>query len=125
MEPSSLDTALFAAFRAAVRARIERDLAEETAKADALRARVLPLLHAAVAEARARGELGDAIVFGSFASGMPDDESDVDLLVEDCADPMRLAGAISLAIDRDVHVIAAESAPESLLARARADGARV
>jgi len=112
------DPLLLAAFRAAVRARIARQLEHERREAERFRESVLPCLRAAVAVARARGWCGDVRLIGSFAWGLPRPDSDVDLVVEDCAEPDRLAAQIGRACGRDVHVIPARAAPKSLRERA-------
>lgn len=115
----------WADFRAAVRANIERQLARETAESDARRIDVVTWLRSELVDARSDGEVGQAWLFGSFAWGQPGERSDVDVLVEDCPEPFRLAARISAAFDRDAHVIQRESAPESILQRVLAEGVRL
>jgi predicted nucleotidyltransferase len=108
--------------RAAIRARFERDVATERARAEALRAEVVPAAASAVAAARVAGQCDRAWLFGSFAWGLPEERSDVDLLVEGCEEPFRLASVVGEACGRDVHVVALETAPEALRERALRDG---
>ena len=110
------------AFRAAIRTKIERDLERERDASVALRAQVLPAVKRGLAEARVEGLCARAWLFGSFAWGDPGARSDVDLIVEGCADPFLLAAVVGRACERDVHVIPLEAAPESLRRRALAEG---
>lgn len=112
------DPLLLTAFRAAVRARIAHQLEHERREAERLRESVLPCLRAAVAVARASGRCGNVRLIGSFAWGLPRTDSDIDLVVEGCPEPDRLAAGIGRACLRDVHVIPAEAAQESLRQRA-------
>jgi predicted nucleotidyltransferase len=118
----SADRELLAAFRRRIVAGIEEDLRREEAEAEARRAQVIPAVARIVAAARAAQRCGRAWLFGSFAWGHPGERSDIDLLVEDCADPDTLAADIWRAVERPVHVIAADRAEPSLLERALADG---
>jgi predicted nucleotidyltransferase len=118
----SAEGELLAAFRRRIVAGIEEDLRREDAEAEARRAQVIPVVASIVAAARAAQTCGRAWLFGSFAWGRPEERSDVDLLVEDCADPAALAADIWRAVERPVHVIAADRAERSLLERALADG---
>lgn len=108
--------------RSVIRARFERDVAEERARGDALHRAVVPRVEAAVAAARADGDCARAWLIGSFAWGSPVNGSDVDLVVEGCAEPFRLASRVTAACGRDVHVIELEAAPKSLRERALLDG---
>lgn len=105
-----------------VRAKIERDLASEDAAAEALRAEVLPRLRVAVETARADGLCTSVVLFGSYAWGRPGERSDIDLLVEGAPDPFVLAGRISAEVGLEVHAIARERAPATLVDRAVAEG---
>jgi len=120
--PSSPDPELLAAFRRTIRLRIERELAIEASAGEQLRAELLPMLRTAVAAARAEGLATHMILFGSFAAGVPNEQSDVDLLVDGCANPLRLSAVVGAAIGREVHAVTRESAPPSLLARVEAEG---
>jgi predicted nucleotidyltransferase len=113
---------LAAEMRRRVLAGIHADLEREHAESERLRSHVVPIVAAMVRAARARGECGRAWLFGSFAWGRPASRSDVDLLVEDCAAPDRLAAEIWRAVDRPVHVLVAARAPESLLERVQLEG---
>ena len=113
---------LLRAFGERVRRNIARELEREDALSKELKARIVPLVRGAVAEARGRGECGRAWLFGSFAWGDPQPGSDVDVMVGDCADPDALAVVIMRATDRMVHVVPIESAPESLKARVLGEG---
>jgi predicted nucleotidyltransferase len=117
-----MDRALLAAFRRRVVAVIEEDLAREEAAAECRRAVVLPAVSKAVAEARAAGDCRRVWLFGSFAWGEPGERSDVDLLVEGCADPDALAAAVWRVADRPVHVVELERAPATLVERALREG---
>lgn len=108
--------------RSAIRARFERDVAAERERAEALRADVVPQVESAVAAARAEGRCARAWLFGSYAWGSPDDDSDVDLLVEGCDDPFRLASRVTTACGRDAHVVELELAPAALRERVLRDG---
>jgi predicted nucleotidyltransferase len=117
-----VDPELLPAFRRRVLEVIQADLDREAAEAEALRAELLPKVGEAVRAARAGGRCGRVWLFGSFAWGRPGGRSDVDLLVEGCADPDALAAEIWRAVDRPVHVLQAPEAPESLVERARREG---
>ena len=116
------DPDLVRTFGRAVRAHFEEELAKERGQAEVRRAAVLPCVHAAIERARADGLCGGAWLFGSYAWGEPGERSDVDLLVEDCADPFMVASLIGRACGRDVHVIEMSEAPPSLKERVHADG---
>lgn len=109
-------------FRDAVRRQIEADLETEQRTAEALRAEVIPQLEAAIASARAARTAGRAWLFGSFAWGEPRAESDIDVLVEWCADPDALAADIGRATGRAAHVVELAHAPATLRARVLAEG---
>jgi predicted nucleotidyltransferase len=108
--------------RSVIRARFERDVVEEGARGAALQRAVLPGVEAAIAAARAEGACARAWLIGSYTWGVPAERSDVDLVVEGCGDPFRLAGRVSAACGRDVHVIDLETAPPTLRERAVRDG---
>ena len=112
----------WADFRNAVRDRIAADLEREALDAQGRRSVLLPSLDRAMAEARNQGLVGRAWLFGSFAWGEPQEQSDIDLLVEGCDDPFRLAASVSMACNRDVHAIPFDRAPQSLLDRVLSDG---
>jgi predicted nucleotidyltransferase len=92
------------------------------AHAEALRAAVVPRVELAVASARAEGRCLQAWLFGSDAWGLPEEKSDVDLLVAGCREPSRLASLVAGACGRDVHVVELESAPGALRERVLRDG---
>ena len=116
------DPDLVRAFGRAVRAHFEEELAKERGQAEVRRAAVLPRVHAAIERARADGLCGGAWLFGSYAWGEPGERSDVDLLVEDCADTFMVASLLGRACGRDVHVIEMSEAPPSLKERVHVDG---
>lgn len=116
------DPELVRAFGRAVRAHFEKEIAKEHEQAEARRAAVLPKVRAALEQARADGLCGGAWLFGSYAWGEPGERSDVDLLVEGCADPFVVASLVGRACGLDVHVIAMSGAPPSLKERALAEG---
>jgi len=120
--PPPLAEPTWSDFRAAVRAQLGRQLEAEAAEAEALRARILPVVREAVQHARAAGEVGRVWLFGSFAWGQPDERSDVDLLVEACPDPFGLAAELWSGCGRPVHAVPLEGAPASLVERARSLG---
>jgi predicted nucleotidyltransferase len=122
MDPRRPDPDLVRAFGRAVRAHFEDEVAKERAQASARRVAVLPDVRAGLARARAAGLCTKAWLFGSYAWGEPGERSDIDLLVEDCADPMMVASLVGRACGLDVHVIDLSEAPESLRERVRADG---
>ena len=101
---------------------IEADLRREEAEESALRTEVTATTSALIADARRRGVCGQAWLFGSFAWGRPEPRSDVDVLVEGCADPDALAAELWQATGRPAHVIEREKAPASLLERVYQDG---
>lgn len=105
-----------------MRAGLARQLAREAEASRALVAEVVPKVARAVSEARAHGLCQRVWLFGSFAWGEPGERSDVDLLVEGASEPFRLASLVSVACDRDAHVIELDRAPESLRERAQRDG---
>jgi len=116
------DPDLVRAFGRAVRAHFEKELAKERGQAEARRAAVVPRVHAALERARADGLCGGAWLFGSYAWGEPGERSDVDLLVEDCADTFMVASLVGRGCERDVHVIEMSEAPPSLKERVHKDG---
>lgn len=116
------DAELLRAFRAAVRATVERELENERRDAEARRARVLPEVLRAVTECRSRGLCGRAWLFGSYAWGNPNERSDVDLLVEDCDDAVRMASTVMSACGLLCHVVEREAAPPTLVERALQEG---
>jgi predicted nucleotidyltransferase len=122
MDPRRPDPDLVRAFGRAVRAHFEDEVAKEREQAAARRAAVLPDVRAGLARARAEGLCGKAWLFGSYAWGEPGERSDVDLLVEGCADPIMVASLVGRACGLDVHVIDKSEAPPSLLERVQSDG---
>lgn len=116
------DAELLRAFRDKVRAQIIQALEEERAQAEDLRARVVPSVQRALLEARDETLCGRAWLFGSYAWGQPGARSDVDLLVEACPDPDRLAAAVARRTGTEVHVVPLEDAPEALRVRAQEEG---
>lgn len=112
----------FSVFRARVIEKIQADLVREQAAADALRAEMGPRIAASVRTARQAGLCGRAWLFGSFSWGNPTANSDVDLLVEGCTSPDGLAGRLWMELERPVHVVQLESAPQSLVERALGEG---
>ena len=116
------DPDLVRAFGRAVRAHFEEELAKERGQAEVRRAAVLPGVRAALERARTEGLCGDAWLFGSYAWGEPGERSDIDLLVDRCADPFMVASLVGRACGRDVHVIEMSEAPPSLKMRVREDG---
>jgi len=116
------DPDLVRAFGRAMRAHFEEELAREREQAGARCAAVLPLVRAAIERARAEGLCGGAWLFGSYAWGEPGERSDIDLLVENCADPFVVASLVGRACGRDVHVIEMSEAPASLKERVRENG---
>lgn len=101
---------------------IESDLAREAEQAEVLRNIVVPVVVEALAKARREGRCERAWLFGSFAWGRPNERSDIDLLVEGCDDPDALAAEVWRRVERAVHVVALERAPESLVRRVLAEG---
>ena len=116
------DPDLVRAFGRAVREHFAEELAKEREQAEARRAAVLPEIRAALERARADGLCAGAWLFGSYAWGEPGERSDIDLLVENCADPFVVASLVGRTCRRDVHVIAMSEAPASLRERVRAEG---
>jgi predicted nucleotidyltransferase len=112
----------FGTFRRRVIEGIEADLAREKEQAEALRASVVPAVAKRVAAARYEGRCARAWLFGSFAWGDPTERSDVDLLVERCAEPDAFAAEVWRHIDRAVHVVEIERAPASLVERVLESG---
>jgi predicted nucleotidyltransferase len=122
MLPRLPDPELVRAFGRAVRAHFEKEVAQEREQAEARRAAVLPKVRAALARARTEGLCGGAWLFGSYAWGEPGERSDVDLLVEGCADPIAVASLVGRGCGLDVHVIRMSDAPASLRERVRDEG---
>lgn len=116
---------LLRAFRDAVRKKIARDLDAERQRAESLRKRVVPAAEKAIGEARRQGLCSSAWIFGSYAWGEPLESSDLDLMVEGCADPDGLAAMVARETGTNVHVVTAESAPEGLRERVLGTGARL
>lgn len=112
----------WATFRQRVLEVIEEDLAREDAETEALRADVVGRAAEVLAAARAEGRCGKAWLFGSFAWGRPGKRSDVDVLVEDCAEPDALAADLWRGTERPAHVVQRERAPAELAERVLADG---
>lgn len=122
---SPSDDPLLRAFARRVRETVARDLERERAESELLRQTVLPKVRDGIAEARARGDCGEAWLFGSFAWGQPGERSDLDLLVSGCSDPDALAGRLWRACGRAVHVIDRAHAPPALVQRVLAEGLRL
>lgn len=101
---------------------IEADLAREKEQAEALRASVVLAVAERVALARREGRCARAWLFGSFAWGEPTEGSDVDILVEGCADPDGFAAEVWRHVERAVHVVELERAPASLVERVLESG---
>lgn len=123
MLAAGIDPELLAAFREAVRAKIRRDLADEAARSQELRDRIVPLVRQAIETARAAGHCRRAWLYGSFAGGswgQPGPRSDVDLLIE--GDDETVARFVSRVASRELHVLALDRAPPSLVERAMAEG---
>jgi predicted nucleotidyltransferase len=120
--PRLPDPELVRAFGRAVRAHFEEEVAKEREQAEARRAAVLPKVRAALERARVEGLCTGAWLFGSYAWGEPGERSDVDLLVEGCADPIAVASVVGRGCGLDVHVIRMPDAPPSLTERARDEG---
>jgi len=74
-----------------------------------------------IADARS-GLLGRAWLFGSFAWGMHEPQSDVDLLVERASDSFAVASFVGGRSNRQVHVVSIEGAPESVKTRVLEEG---
>ncbi|MBI5480602.1 MAG: nucleotidyltransferase domain-containing protein [Deltaproteobacteria bacterium] len=123
--PGDLDPELLRAFREAVRAKIARDLAGEDAAAAERKQRVRAAVERGLAQARGEGLLRAAWLFGSYAWGQPGERSDVDLLVEGCRDPLRVASVVGRITGTEVHVVCVEDAPESLRERALTEGVKL
>jgi len=113
---------LVQAFRRRVRHVVEEELEREGADAERLRRQVVPAASQAVAHARAAGRCGRAWLFGSFAWGGATSRSDVDVLVEHCADPDELAAELWRVCDRPVHVVELDKAPATLRERVLREG---
>lgn len=122
MASASLDPELLLAMRCAARAEAERQLREEGRLAAALRERLMSRLRPVIDDLRSSGLLRGAWIFGSYAWGTPTEASDVDLLIESDRDALYIATEVSRAIGLDVHALARDSAPTTLLARISAEG---
>ena len=118
-----IDGTLLSAFREAVRAKIRRDLRDEERSAEALQARVVPLVRQEVEGARAEGVCRRAWLFGSFSWGRPTDHSDVDLLIE--GDEEEVGARVASACRREVHAVGFDRAPTALRERVLAEGTPV
>lgn len=117
-----IDTELLRAFRAAICAKIEREIAREQQTAERLRSDVLPGLRCGVQRARDEGLCQGAWLIGSYAWGTPTERSDVDLVVEEARDLTRIASLVGEQVRRHVHVIALAAASEELRRRALSSG---
>ena len=122
MSPRLPDPDLVRAFARAVRAHFEEEVAKDREQAEARRTTVLPGVRSAIERARAEGMCDEVWLFGSYAWGEPGARSDVDLLVDGCADPFVVASLVGRACGLDVHVIDMSDAPASLKERVRKDG---
>jgi predicted nucleotidyltransferase len=122
MSPEMPDPDLLRAFGRAVRAHFEDEVANERKQAEARREAVLPVVRSAIGRARAEGLCGDVWLFGSYAWGEPGERSDIDLLVDGCADQFVVASVVGRACGLDVHVIVLSEAPLSLKERVRENG---
>lgn len=116
------DPELIEAFGRAVRRNFAEQVAREEAEAEARREKVVPIVRQAVERARREGACRSAWLFGSYAWGRPGGRSDVDILAEDCPDPILVASIVGRACSLDVHVIDAKDAPASLRDRVMAEG---
>jgi hypothetical protein len=116
------DPQLVRAFRRAVLRHFEEQIAREGEEAEARRAAVVPLVRQSIARARDEGLCRSAWLFGSYAWGRPGERSDVDILVDDCLDPFRVASLVARACGCDAHVVDWSDAPESLRLRVSAEG---
>lgn len=119
---ASPDSDLIADFAAAVRQRIVTDVEREEREASARRAAMLARLGPAVEAARSATDAGRVWLFGSYAWGYPDAQSDVDLLVENLRAPDLFAYLVSKACDVQVHAVSLEGAPATLVERATFEG---
>jgi predicted nucleotidyltransferase len=117
-----LDPELVQAMRRAVRAEVERQLADEDRRANELRESVMSRLPATLARLRERGLLERAWIFGSYAWGTPTEQSDLDLLIESDRDALEIATLVSAELRIDVHAIDRRRAPQSLVARVDGEG---
>jgi predicted nucleotidyltransferase len=116
------DPELVRAFGRAVRRNFAEQIAREEAEAETRRQRVVPVVRQAIERARNEGACGRAWLFGSYAWDRPGERSDVDILVENCPDPILVASIVGRACSLDVHVIDTREAPASLRDRAVAQG---
>ncbi len=85
--------------------------------AAALRADVVPQLRAVIGQARRDGSIeGGVWLIGSFAHGEPRPGSDIDLVVDQCADRIGLSASLAVALGRDIHIITRASAHPLIVA---------
>jgi len=119
---SELHAPLFGAFRRRVDACIAQQLQREEGRAETLRGAVLQAVREGVAQARRQGCRARIWVFGSFAWGRPAVRSDVDLLVETQSEVERVAQAVAAHCSRPLHVLAADRADRTLMARVMTEG---
>ena len=122
LTPQLPDPELVKAFHRTVRRHFAEQIAREREAAELRRVTVVPLVRQAVARARQEGRCKRAWLFGSYAWGEPGERSDVDILVEGCADPIAIASLVGRAYGRDVHVIDWADAPDSLRRRVSDEG---
>jgi predicted nucleotidyltransferase len=105
---------------AGLRRREERWRATARSRAEALRAR-LPVARRILVEIHGARKV---TLFGSLASGVPREQSDVDLAVEGLRPEAYFAclAEVTTALGCTVDLVRTESAPSSLLARIAAEG---
>jgi predicted nucleotidyltransferase len=120
--PAEIDPALLRAFRAAICAKIEREIAREQQTAERLRSEVLPRLRRGVERARDEGLCQGAWLIGSYAWGTPTERSDVDIVLEKAGDLTRIASLVGEEVRCQVHVIPLGAASEELRQRAISSG---
>jgi len=111
----------WADFRRAVRAQIARELAAERAAAAERTVTMRRQLADGVAAARARGARGDIWLFGSYARGTPEEQSDVDIAYRD-VDVDVLATSLERFVKLPIHYIDLATAAPSLTAHIAAEG---
>lgn len=109
-------------FRRRVDDVIGDDLRREREAGERVRRDVLGPLGRSVAELCEAGHIGRAWLFGSFAWGTPNEQSDVDVLVEGVQDHDRVSEVLEKACKRMVHLVDFERADESLRRRVLAKG---
>lgn len=112
----------FADYALAVRTRMAEQVSRERGENQARRAQMMQKLLPAVKAAREATGSGRVWLFGSFAWGEPDAHSDVDLLVEHLRSPDSFAYLVGKECGVQVHAISLDAAPETLVARAMAEG---